>query len=261
MVRHRLPQEHLIEPFFHLVIDGKDLTQDMEQYVTKLDIEYDEDKLNMATFEVDDYDGKWAKGSLLTKGKSLNVTAGHMWERRVVFRGKITHIEGDFNEGEDTLKVHAISTGVMLMNKRTSKTWTNKKVSEVVTMIHKNAGINIICEDTKTVFPEVPQVNETGAEFTHRWRKKLGWEYIERDDGFYYFGPKGEKEKGQSTLGYRTGNMAVISFNPSYKDIQTEEEKSEKEIDSKDEEPKESRYKIPAPKGNGKVGTAIPKRK
>lgn len=224
----------LLEPWFSIYINGKKLGEDMTKYVESVEVEDEDEKYSEATIVVADYDMKWLNGIGIGKGSLISVNMGHVKNRANVFKGKISLVDVSFPElGYPTLEVKCVDNAVALMEKSKSKTFKNMKVSDVVSAMHKKAGVKIQVESSKTVHKHIPQTKETEAEFTHRWRKKMGWKYYKKPDKSYYFGSKNLTGASKGKLGWRTGGLEIISFSPTFVDIETESDDKETQINNK----------------------------
>lgn len=266
LIRGKLPGNILLQPYFHITVDNKDLQADMEKYIEEVVVTEEEDKLTVATVTVNDYDNKWRNAKGFTNGKNFNIRMGYIHKNKVVLWGRITHIEADFGEdGSSRMTFHVMERAVDMMKVRYSKVFKDVKVTEVITYLHTNAGIQCEVEDTKTVFEFISLQNETGLEFINKWRDKLGWKYYKKEDGTYYFGSKGTRESLHSILGYRTGNHIIKSFHPFYRDLETEEKDDVKEVTSQSSkgkpEIKKSRHKPYKKPGKTNVKRVTAKKK
>lgn len=229
----------LLEPWFSISIAGKELDEGMLKYVSEVQVEDVDEKLSMATINVSDVDKKWLYSSAVGKGSDTIVRLGHRLNNRTAFRGKITHVDADFPiEGHSSLMIYTIDTAVKMMEKRLTRTFKKKKVSDVVTAMCKEGGLEIEAQDTKTVLDHIPQNKETNLEFINRWAKKLGWQFFKTPSGKYYFGTKRKTSFPIETLGYKTGGMEIISFTPTFTEVETEDTSEDKEIEKKKGEDK-----------------------
>lgn len=242
----------LIEPWFGINVAGLEMDEDMLKYVTAVEVTDEDEKLSEAIIEVSDVDQKWLTGIKIGQGSSLVLRMGHTKNKLVTFRGKITLVEVDFpEEGYPTLVIHGIDTGVMMMEARHSKMYKDTKVSAIVEAMHRTAGLEIEVDDSIDIIPHIPLSNETYLEFIHRWKKNLGWNYFKKPSGGYYFGKKKQTEFKKEVLSYRTGGLEIISFTPTFVDVETEEKEDVKEIDNKNAKNRNAQYK----KDYAKVGS------
>lgn len=234
----------LIEPWFSINLNGDEFGEDMLKYVTAVEVTDEDEKFSEAIIEVADIDMKWLNGIGIGKGSSIIVRMGHTRNKMSIFRGKISVIEVDYPpEGFPILVVKGVDTGFQMMESRHSKIYKDMKVSQVIESMHRTAGLDIEVDDSVTVLPHIPQTRETYAEFTQRWKKLLGWNYFKKPTGGYYFGKKKQIEFKKEKLGYRTGGLEIISFTPTYVDLETEDKEDAKDIDNKEAKKKSSQYK------------------
>lgn len=219
-------RSRLLIPKFAIWIGGKRFREDMLKFVSKVEVVKELDKLPEATIEVKDYENKWLRGSGIGKGHRVTIAMGHGDKLSTEFRGKISYIDVAYpQEGVTTLTIYLVSKGVALSTKERSKTYKNRKVSSVIRDMHKKRGMKIDIHETKKVHKKLSQSTETDLAFILRWKEKLGWKYYEKTDGTMYFGPKSDYNVVRD-LGYRTGGMEVISFTPTYEEIEKEDDDS-----------------------------------
>ena len=224
----------LLEPWFSISINGKMLDEDMLKYVEEVQVEDEEDKLPLARIRVMDPDRIWLNDKGIIKGAKITVKLGHRFNNRLLFDGRITHVEANYPEtGDPTLEINAIDKAIKLMDVREARTFKNMKVSDVIKKMLKECGLEGEVQDTGAVLEHIPQEKESNLEFITRWRKKLNWRFY-RKGSKYYFGKK-EKNSGNKvrTLGYKTGGMEIISFQPAYQDHETTDNEKFEDIDNK----------------------------
>lgn len=224
----------LLEPWFSIEIAGEEMGEDMLKYVSEVQVEDIKDKLSLARISIEDVDSKWLTGKAVGKNSTLVIKMGHRKENKASFRGEITHIEPNFQvDGYPTLVIYGIDTAVKMMKNRVTKVHKKKKVSDVVNEILRNGGFEADVKDTQVVLDHIQQNKETDLEFITRWAKKLGWHFFKTPSGKYYFGPKNKEDFPIETLGYKVGGMELISFSPTFTEIETKDDKQEKQIDNK----------------------------
>lgn len=240
----------LLEPWFHIDVAGQQLGEDMLKYVTEVEVVSEDNKLGQATITIADYDRKWLDGTFIGKGSAIVIRMGHRKNSSTMFRGKISFMDADYpEEGYPSLVLTCTELGIDLMKSRYSRVYKNMKVSDVVKSLHKLFNIECEVQDSKTIMKHIPMNKETPLEFIKRWQKTLGWKYFEKPGGGYYFGTKLKKEFPIETLGYRTGNLEIISFTPTFTDIETEDDGDEGDINSKG-----TITKTTAKTGNSSIG-------
>ena len=181
---------------------------------------------------------------------------GHSKNKSQVFNGKISNVDVDYPQtGYPILIIKGIQ-GIEMTEEAKSKIHKNKKVSDVIKAIHGEAGISIEVEDSKEVMKHIPQSKETNAEFTHKWKEKLGWKYYKKPTGNeYYFGTKDLMKSPVGKLGWRTGGLEIISFKPSFVDSETERKEDEKQLENKKGKKKDNKYKKAPSKKAGSSGS------
>ena len=248
----------LLEPWFGINVAGMEMGEDMLKYVTAVEVTDEDEKFSEAIIEVADIDMKWMNGIKIGSGSALIIRMGHVKNKMSVFRGKITIVDSVFpEEGYPTLTIRGVDTGIQMMEVRHSKIYKDKKVSQVVEDMHRTAGLDIEVDDSINVMEHIQQTNETYAEFIHRWKKLLGWNYFKKPSGGYYFGKKKQVEFKKETLGYRTGGLEIISFTPTFVDVETEDKEDATELENKEAEKKNSQYTKNYAKAGGGGGHSV----
>jgi hypothetical protein len=215
----------LVEPAFGLSLDGQNLGYDFLRWVQQVQYQDEEDAIAMLIVTVLDPTKIWLNDISVKKGKALNMSMGHQASHHYFMSGVITHVDAEFTEeGYASLNIIAMQNGVWLNTDRKTRTFKNAKVSDVVKLMLKEAGIqNFDVQDTGTVMDYIPQENETNLEFITRWRKKLYWRFFRCSDDSWFFGKERVNFGKVKTLGYKTGGMEIVSFTPSYQDVEVDE--------------------------------------
>lgn len=220
----------MLEPWFSIYLKGQRLGEDMTKYVQEVQVEDEEDKLPLARISIIDPDILWLNDTNIIKGASIKVVLGHRHNKRQMFDGRITQVEASYPlEGDASLVISAVDRAVKLMDEREARNFTKAKVSDVVKIMLKEAGLKYHVIDTGAELDHIPQEKESNLEFITRWRKKLRWKFykIEGTDT-YYFGTE-VKNVVVKHLGYKTGGLEIISFTPTYQDHETSDEDAKEE--------------------------------
>jgi hypothetical protein len=224
----------MLEPWFSILINGKVVGEDMLKYVESIEVEDEEDKLPLVRINIIDPEKIWLNDKGIMKGAKVKVKLGHRYNNRMMFDGKVTHVDADYPvSGDPVLTIGAIDKAIELMEEREARNFKNAKVSDVVKIMLKECGLKGNVQDTKAVLEHIPQERESNLEFITRWRKKLGWKFyrIQSEDK-YYFGEKKKSEGKDKVLGYKTGGMEIISFAPSYVDQETSDDEKVSDVDN-----------------------------
>lgn len=232
-----------ISPKMEIRFNGKYLGEDMMKFVREAVIEDEENMLPLARVTIYDTEGVWLTDKSVIKGTNIAIMMGHIKDPanyKELFNGRITHVDPVFpQEGYATLTINCIDRGIDLMKARKAKSWKKKKISEVIASMIGECGLAYEVEDTKAVLEMVALEDETYLEFITRWRKILGWYFYKKRQNNgkswkYYFGskPYGTPGGQNGTLGYKTGGMEIISFEPTYVEYETEEQTPKAQIDN-----------------------------
>lgn len=226
--------EVLLEPYFSIHIAGKELPDSMMKYVIETSVEEDVEKQTIARISVSDPELLWLKDSRIKKGTKIAIRMGHRKNYREMLAGKIQNLEADFpEEGYPTLIVVAVDAGVSMTEGKTSKTWKNKKVSDVIKEIFAKHGISAVVQDTGKIVPVITQVKETDMDFAKRKAKESGVSITK--DGKKYTWGKATTKAAVDVLDYRQGEGQIMHFTPEIVVVETDitdpKSKTEKDKD------------------------------
>lgn len=224
----------LLEPYVTVHIAGKELPDNMMKYVTEVTVEEDIEKQTIARISVSDPEMLWLKDSRIKKGTKISVTMGHRKNYRKMLAGTIQNLEADFpEEGYPTLIVVAVDAGVSMTESKVSKTWKNKKVSDVIKEIFSKHGISAVVQDTGKIVPIITQVKETDMDFVKRKAKESGVT-LSKDLQKYTWG-KAASNAAVDLLEYKQGKGQIIQFTPEVVVVETDitdpKSKTEKDKD------------------------------
>lgn len=238
-----LPSRKLLEnPRYRIFIRGKKLSDDMLSYVSSIEVTREEENLPQAVITVNDLNKKWLKGTGIGKGSSVRIDMGYSRKMQTEFRGKISFVDVDYQDsGNIELTLTCIVRASNLAEKEISKTYKNKTISQILAHIHRIKKIPFRTQKTKKKYKKVTQSKETYLDFITKWKEKIGWEYYELEDGTMYFGeaPDG---KARRELRYRKDGLEIISFKPTFEEVDVEKE-DEKTISNKGKKQKSSSKK------------------
>lgn len=237
------------------------------EYVESVRVDDEDDQLPMATITVKDLHKVWTKDLGVVKGKPIAIALGHTANMKRIFSGSINFIDASYPvEGYPTLNISCIDIARKLTIPRKARSWKKRKISDIITLMHKEAGVKVIVEDTKVVLDNINQEEGSNLDFIIKWKKHLGAKYYKTNViDTYYFGTKPRNIKATETLSYMTGGHEILSFSPTYQEVEKPEEITATEIgqDGKKTTAKKQTQPTYASigSGNGAIGKAQPKSK
>lgn len=130
--------------------------------------------------------------------------------------GEVTHIEADFGEdGVPYIVIGAIDMTSKMTAEKKSRTWTNKKSSEVVKEIAREYGIKAKVQESLNIIEQITQEEETDAQLMARLAEDDGYVFVySSDTDTIYWGEKFEDLTATDNLYYNSGDKSVKSFKP-----------------------------------------------
>lgn len=174
---------------YKIKLNGTELSRDLMTAVEEVILEDEINlpsmfviKLNMVEYQ----GGKWRGVDLKTfkPGDKVNISMG-LDKAEPMISGEITSL--DLNLGEHSyLEVRGYDLIHRLRLGAHSKSFVNKKDSEIASEIAREHGLTPAVDDTKTVYPYVYQNNQSNYEFLLERAARINYE-IYTDDKTLYF--------------------------------------------------------------------------
>ncbi|MDF2520445.1 MAG: phage protein [Clostridia bacterium] len=174
---------------YKIKLNGTELSGDLMTSVEEVTIEDEINlpgmfciKLNMVDYQK----GKWRGIDLkvLKPGDKISISLG-LDKVEPMISGEITTL--DLNLGEHSyLEIRGFDLIHRLRLGTRSKTFINKKDSEIATEIAREHGLSPVVDDTKTVYPYIYQNNQSNYEFLLERAARIDYE-IYTDDKTLYF--------------------------------------------------------------------------
>jgi phage protein D len=128
---------------------------------------WDQSKLSM----------KWSDDDLFAPGKTLEVDMGYGDDRKTIISGEIAALELLTSGHQSPLAVvRGYDRGHRLLRGRKTMTWTQTKLSDIVSDIAAGAGLSADAEDTGEALPYVVQHNQSDFEFLNQCAVGIGFE-------------------------------------------------------------------------------------
>ncbi|OXM85042.1 phage late control D family protein [Paenibacillus rigui] len=148
-------------PAFEITVDGKALPQEIG--ISRLEVETTVEPVADTfsfritnAFDLQSGDFQWMDTFVL--GKSIDIQFGYANKLTPVFSGYITSVVADFAESETpALIIRGMDLTYLMLKGSKSKTWNNKKYSDVVQEIAQSHGATAHVDATTTSFPALSQ--------------------------------------------------------------------------------------------------------
>lgn len=221
-----IPQQPVsLGRYYKVYFNKLQLPMHMIQSIESMEVENSRTDADSLVIIVQDAEKLFLNGDLIVKGTDVIVKMGHPERSRTVFEGKITHIEGDF--GPDTLPTLTINChdmDVEAMDEPKTRTFTNKRVSDVIASMLREAGLKPTVQTTSKVYPKLVQKDESNRDFIKRWAKTLKFHYYKTGRNRYYVGSKPYQNPKPKNIGYKTGGHEIIRATPTFVDTDSETE-------------------------------------
>lgn len=213
-----LSRQISMKPYFSLVFGGKTVSEADKALIVQVQFEDSDVEAGLVRVTINDTDFLFSKTYNLNKKTIVEVDMGYEKFHEVVMRGEITHYEASFDENGIQQLVVGITDKSNRMNTvKKSRTWKNKKKSDVVLDIAREYGLKAIVQDTIEVLEQVSQDNETDASFIRKLADDEAYEFfILPIKHTLFFGNVFDNIAVEDILSYKTGDHSVRFFNPSY---------------------------------------------
>lgn len=172
-----------IAPGFKLLINNRDAVRE-GMAITSLSVESTtSQETDTVTFTVSNAynlitrDFKWL-GTLLVPATTIEVHLGYTDRMTPLFFGYITSIHIEFQNGESPqLTVTCMDLSFKMMRSRQAKTWSNKKVTDVVKELGQAYGANhFVIDATNKKIPSFPKKPENDYQFLQKLAQSLNYE-------------------------------------------------------------------------------------
>lgn len=157
---------------------------DLSNIITSLKYKDDEKKVDMVTLSVDNHDLSQLDNGIWENGTVLYVAWGYSGNMSPTRKCVIKKVNG-----RNPLNIEAHVEGVLLDEKRTSRTFTNMTRSQIVKQIADEGGYTPdrqFIQDTSVVLGHVAQAALTNAQFLKTLANKQGFQFFVDFDGLHW---------------------------------------------------------------------------
>jgi uncharacterized protein involved in type VI secretion and phage assembly len=166
-------------------------------------------------------------------GKEIEIAMGREDLPGSALKGEITSLELEARaDGLPILTVRGFDKAHRLNRQKQTKTFVNKKISDIVRTVAGAYGLSSNVQDTQVVYPHMFQDNQTDWEFVRALARMLGKEAYVRDNGLSFRAPQTagaaiEQEFGKSLRQLRlrmsassqVSSVEVRGWDPQHKTV------------------------------------------
>lgn len=187
-------------PSFSVLVEGTDLIkQGVGITSVKVDTSVDQaDSLSFVVtnaFDIVKREFNWLD-DYLAAGKYVEVKAGYVDKLKTVFYGLITSVKFDFpQEGTPKVNVNALDITFLMTKGIKSRSWTEKKISDVVKTIvseYMKVKSNKV-DDTGTVYKIIEQSRQSDYDFIKEKAQEHNYEFFITGKTLYFRQPHKSK--------------------------------------------------------------------
>ena len=184
---------------FFVKIGGADVSKEFMDDVIEIVVDSTLYLPEMVTIQLYDPDLKWVDNSLLDLGKEIEISATASEElsstQGTLIKAEITALEPEFSaEGQTTMLVRGYSKAHRLHRGKQSRTFLQKKDSDLVSTIAGEAGLTPQADTTTVTYEYILQNNQTNMEFLQSRAARIGYQVFTAEGKLYF-------KKGEANLG------------------------------------------------------------
>lgn len=181
--------------------------------IHNLVVDQDLDQPDMAVLTVNNADHSFSND--LRLGDELEVKIGGSGGTSI-FKGEVVGLEPIYKTGgESKCVVRAFNRMHRLLRGRKSRTFVDKKDSDIASTIASDNGLTAQVEATKVVHKHVYQHNQTDLEFLRVLAARNGYEVLVEDKTLHFRKPRADKDSGvELRINAQGGGNVLKSFSP-----------------------------------------------
>ncbi len=138
----------------------------------------------------------WIDQNLFELGDKVEIQMGYDKDLKTVMVGEITGLEPEFSQDRTPiLVVRGHDLRHRLLRGRQTKSFTQMKDSDIVSLVAQGKGLTAKVEDTKVKLEYVLQHNQTDWEFLQERAARIGYEVVVDDRTLYFRPPDNGEQK------------------------------------------------------------------
>jgi Rhs element Vgr protein len=186
-----VPVDYIGIASFTIKVDGKALDTALQRDLTSIAVDSNLQLPDMVTLQFYGADTTVVDAKTFDVGKSIEVTVVDITQPNepviTLFKGEISALEPVFTEGGYVqVVVRGYDKTHRLHRGKKTRTFANKKVSDIVSQIAGDAGLQADVDATQTTHPHIWQNNQTDMEFLRGRAHRLNY-FLYADDQKLYF--------------------------------------------------------------------------
>lgn len=226
----------VMTPFYEIYIKGKEIPKDMYPNVASAKVNFTHNGASTCTIAMNDPDMIYIEDDLIVEDVPVTVKLGFKETKYVEFKGFVSLVAIDFPEdGTPTLQISCMDSSHLMNRKTKKRTWSNKKVSDVVNEIFKSYGFKTVVDDTGEVKESIEQSDNTDHEFISKLcdeiKDYMYIYYIEGDTA--YFVKRKYNQEAKERIVYKQEPYNLLSFSPKINKEDKKQRPLEADIDIK----------------------------
>lgn len=192
-----MPGEERVVSKIFIKVDGTDLSDEVMAFVQEVVVDQSAYLPVMFTISIQDkIEGRDGSLKMLDSGpfdltKEVEIEAAKEdGTRAKLVKGEITAMEGNIAAGMDaTLLVRGYDKSHRLHRNQRTRTFLNKKDSEIAQSMAGEVGLSAQVETTTTVYDYIIQNNQTDMNFLHQRASRIGFEVFVEDNKLFFRKP------------------------------------------------------------------------
>ncbi len=189
-------------PAFTILVDKQDLVSKLFLEISSVQVDNMLDGADRFSFTVNGaFDSKLREfqymEDLFSFGKPVVIHFGYQnaSKPKLMHRGIVTGVQTSFpSAGMPQINVSGYDLSYCMTKGKRSENWTNKKDSDVATLIATKHGLDPKVEDTRVVHPKTEQSQESDYQFLKKLAERNGFEITVFDRDFCFRRPSNDKE-------------------------------------------------------------------
>lgn len=200
-------------PNFLIIVNGQDIVKKLSIQVIDVTFEGAVNESDRFSFTINDPESRWLDSSIFDPGNIVEIKMGYADQLTSMIIGEIISFRSTFpSDGTPQLEISGYDFSFQFNRIQKSRSWKNRKDSDVVKIVANEAKIKLIThiDNTETIHPNIVQKDgETNYSLIKRLATENFFDFYVNGIEFYFCKPKMNQET--LTLEYR---KSLISFSP-----------------------------------------------